>query len=230
MTRTQETSTSRSETAPESRAASNPLAGLVEHVGYHDPDNGVCVLRVKARGQRDLVVAVLGRAAAVAAEEWNTASGQWVNHRTHGHQFKAHFLRNSAPASTEGIEKYLRSGMIRGIGQVYARKLVQAFGDKVLDVIETEPERLREVTGIGQVRAGRITDAWAGQKAVREIMVFLHSHGVGTARAVRVFKTCGSDAVEVITKNPYRLNRDIRGIGFKIADAIAMSWASPRRR
>ena len=197
------------------------LAGLVEHVGYHDPDNGFCVLRVKARGQRDLVT-VVGRAAAVAAGEWITASGQWVNHRTHGHQFKAHFLRSSAPASTEGIEKYLRSGMIRGIGQVYARKLVQAFGDKVLDVIETEPERLREVTGIGPVRAGRITDAWAEQKAVREIMVFLHSHGVGTARAVRIFKTYGSDAVEVITNNPYRLTRDIRGIGFRIADAIAM--------
>jgi len=162
------------------------LAGLVEHVGYHDPDNGFCVLRVKARGHRDLVT-VVGRAAAVAAGEWITASGQWVHHRTHGHQFKAHFLRNSAPASTEGIEKYLRSGMIRDIGQVYARKLVQAFGDKVLDVIETEPERLREDRHRpGSRRA--LTDAWAEQKAVREIMVFLHSHGVGTARAVRVFK------------------------------------------
>ena len=149
------------------------------------------MLRVKARGQRDLVT-VVGRAAAVTAGEWITASGQWVNHRTHGHQFKAHFLRSSAPASTEGIEKYLRSGMIRGIGQVYARKLVQAFGDKVLDVIETEPERLREVTGIGQVRAGRITDAWAEQKAVRESMVFLHSHGVVTARAVRSSRPAGA--------------------------------------
>ncbi len=203
------------------------LAGLVEQVSYHDPDNGFCVLRVNARGHRDPVT-VVGRAAAVAAGEWITASGQWVNHRTHGHQFKAHFLRNSAPSSTEGIEKYLRSGLIRGIGQVYARKLVRAFGDKVLDVIETEPERLREVTGIGQVRAGRITDAWAEQKAVREIMVFLHSHGVGTARAVRVFKTYGSDAVEVITNNPYRLTRDIRGIGFRIADAIAMKLGITR--
>ena len=203
------------------------LAGLVEHVGYHDPDNGFCVLRVKTRGHRDLVT-VVGRAAAVAAGEWLTASGQWVNHRTHGHQFKAHFLRSSAPSSTEGIEKYLRSGLIRGIGRVYARKLVQAFGDKVLDVIETEPERLREVAGIGPVRAGRITGAWAEQKAVREIMVFLHSHGVGTARAVRIFKTYGSDAVEVITNNPYRLTRDIRGIGFRIADAIAMKLGITR--
>ena len=112
--------------------------------------------------------------------------------------------------------------MIRGIGPVYAKKMVKAFGEKVFDIIEAEPDRLREVTGIGAVRAKRITDAWAEQKIVREIMVFLHSHGVGTARAVRIFKTYGSDAVQVMTENPYRLARDIRGIGFKTADAIAM--------
>src|SRR5258707_7144242 len=112
--------------------------------------------------------------------------------------------------------------MILGIGPVYAKKLVGAFREKVFDVIEAEPDRLREVTGIGPVRAKRITDAWAEQKIVREIMVFLHSHGVGTARAVRIYKTYGSDAVQVMTENPYRLARDIRGIGFKTADAIAM--------
>jgi exodeoxyribonuclease V alpha subunit len=100
--------------------------------------------------------------------------------------------------------------------------MVKAFGDKVFDVIEAEPDRLREVTGIGAVRAKRITDAWAEQKIVREIMVFLHSDGVGTAQAVRIFKTYGADAVQVMTENPYRLARDIRGIGFKSADAIAM--------
>ena len=113
-------------------------------------------------------------------------------------------------------------GMIRGIGPVYAKKMVKAFGEKVFDIIEAEPDRLREVTGIGAVRAKRITEAWADQKIVREIMVFLHSHGVGTARAVRIFKTYGADAVQVMTENPYRLARDIRGIGFKTADAIAM--------
>ena len=113
--------------------------------------------------------------------------------------------------------------MIRGISPVYARKLVRALGEKVFDVIEAEPERLREVTGIGKVRAKRITDAWAEQKVVREIMMFLHSHGVGTARAVRIFRTYGADAAEVMTENPYRLARDIRGIGFVTADAIAMS-------
>ena len=203
------------------------LAGLVERVTFHNPDNGFCVLRVKARGHRDLVT-VVGHAATAAAGEWITVSGEWVNDRTHGQQFRARFLRSSAPSSIEGIEKYLASGMIRGIGPVYARKLVRAFGEDVFDVIEAEPERLREVSGIGRVWAGRITDAWAEQKVVREIMVFLHSHGVGTARAVRIFRTYGVDAVEVMTENPYRLARDIRGIGFKTADAIAMKLGIER--
>ena len=197
------------------------LAGPVERVTFHNPGNGFCVLRVRARGHRDLVT-VVGHAAAVAPGEWLTASGEWVNDRTHGQQFRAHFVRTAEPSSVEGIERYLGSGMIRGIGPVYARKLVRAFGGKVFDVIEAEPERLRGVAGIGKVRARRITDAWAGQKVVREIMVFLHGHGVGTARAVRIFRTYGADAVEVMTENPYRLARDIRGIGFRTADAIAM--------
>jgi len=197
------------------------LAGLVERVTFHNAENGFCVLRAKARGHRDLVT-VVGHAATIAAGEWITASGEWVNDRIHGQQFKARFLRTSAPSTVDGIEKYLASGMIRGIGPVYAKKLVRIFGDKVFDVIEAEPDRLREVDGIGPVRASRITIAWAEQKVVREIMVFLHSHGVGTARAVRIFKTYGADAVQVMSQNPYRLARDIRGIGFKTADAIAM--------
>ena len=197
------------------------LAGLVERVTFHNLENGFCVLRIKARGHRDLVTTV-GHAAVISPGEWVTASGEWVNDRTHGQQFKASFLRTSTPTSIDGIEKYLGSGMIRGIGPVYAKKLVRAFGEKVFDTIEAEPERLREVTGIGPVRAKRITDAWAEQKVVREIMVFLHSHGVGTARAVRIYKTYGADAVQVMSENPYRLARDIRGIGFKTADAIAM--------
>src|SRR3954471_13582030 len=197
------------------------LAGLVERVTYHNAENGFCVLRIKARGHRDLVT-VVGHAATIAAGEWVTASGEWINDRTHGQQFKTRFMRTSAPASIDGIEKYLGSGMIRGIGPVYAKKMVRAFGEKVFDTIEAEPERLREVTGIGLVRAKRITDAWAEQKVVREIMLFLHEQGVGTARAVRIYKTYGADAVQVITENPYRLARDIRGIGFKTADAIAM--------
>ena len=183
------------------RAVPPLLAGLVERVTFHNAENGFCVLRAKARGHRDMVT-VVGHAATIAAGEWITASGEWINDRTHGQQFKARFLKTSAPTSIDGIEKYLGSGMIRGIGPVYAKKLVRAFGEKVFDTIEAEPERLREVTGIGPVRAKRITDAWAEQKVVREIMVFLHEHGVGTARAVRIYKTYGADAVQVMTENP----------------------------
>ena len=197
------------------------LAGLVERVTYHNEGNGYCVLRIKARGHRELVT-VVGHAALISAGEWITASGEWVNDRTHGQQYRAKFLKTSEPTSLDGIEKYLGSGMIRGIGPAYAKKLVRAFGEKVFDTIEAEPERMREVTGIGPVRANRIAAAWAEQKIVREIMVFLHSNGVGTARAVRIYKTYGADAVQVMTENPYRLARDIRGIGFKTADAIAM--------
>jgi exodeoxyribonuclease V alpha subunit len=193
----------------------------VERVTFHNEENGFCVLRVKARGHRDLVT-VVGHSAAIAAGEWITATGEWFNDRTHGLQFKARFLKTTPPTTAEGIEKYLSSGMIRGIGPVYAKKMVKAFGEQVFDIIEANPERLREVDGIGAVRAQRITAAWAEQKAVREIMVFLHSHGVGTARAVRIYKTYGADAIQVMTDNPYRLARDIRGIGFRTADAIAM--------
>src|SRR5690349_15035366 len=196
------------------------LAGIVERVTFHNPENGFCVLRVKARAHRELVTLV-GHAAMISAGEWITASGEWFNDRTHGQQFRARFLRSSAPTSVEGIQTYLASGMIRGIGPVYARKMVRAFGEQVFDIIEASPERMREVEGIGPIRAQRISTAWAEQKVVREIMVFLHSHGVGTARAVRIYKTYGADAVRVMTDDPYRLARDIRGIGFKTADAIA---------
>ena len=196
------------------------LAGLVERVTFHSEESGFCVLRVKARGHRDLITTV-GHAAMISAGEWVTASGEWVNDRTHGQQFKARFLKTSAPSSLDGIEKYLGSGMIRGIGPVYAKRMVKQFGKDVFDIIEAEPKRLREVEGIGPKRADKITSAWADQKVIREIMVFLHEHRVGTARAVRIFKTYGTDAVQVMSENPYRLARDIRGIGFRTADLIA---------
>ena len=196
------------------------LAGLVERVTFHNADSGFCVLRVKARGQRDLVT-VVGHAATIASGEWVQMSGTWINDRTHGLQFKAAFLKASPPTTLEGIEKYLGSGMIRGIGPTYARKLVHAFGAAVFELIEQEPGRLREVTGIGPKRAARIIAGWAEQKVIREIMLFLHANGVGTSRAVRIYKTYGADAVQVITENPYRLARDIRGIGFRTADLVA---------
>ncbi|WP_432256746.1 SF1B family DNA helicase RecD2 [Limimaricola sp. AA108-03] len=199
---------------------SEVLAGLVERVTFHSVESGFCVLRLKARGHRDLVTAI-GHAATISAGEWVTASGEWINDRTHGLQFRARFLKTSAPSSLEGIEKYLGSGMVRGIGPVYAKRMVKHFGKDVFDIIEAAPERLREVAGIGPKRAEKITSAWADQKVIREIMVFLHQHGVGTVRAVRIFKTYGTDAVQVMSENPYRLARDIRGIGFRTADLIA---------
>jgi exodeoxyribonuclease V alpha subunit len=208
------------ETRQQSAADRENLAGLVERVTFHNEDSGFCVLRVKARGQRDLVT-IVGHAAAIGAGEFVQASGRWINDRTHGVQFRADFLRAAPPTTAEGIEKYLASGMIKGIGPIYAKKLVKAFRQEVFDVIEQTPERLKEVDGIGPKRAESIVAAWADQKAIREIMIFLHSHGVGTSRAVRIFKTYGADAIRLISENPYRLARDIRGIGFKSADLIA---------
>jgi exodeoxyribonuclease V alpha subunit len=193
---------------------------VLERVTYHNAENGFCVLRVKARGQRDLVV-VTGHAAVISAGEFISATGVWINDRDHGLQFKAAQVTTTQPTTLEGIEKYLGSGMIRGIGPTYAHALVRAFREAVFDLIEQEPQRLREVTGIGEKRAARIVAGWAEQKAIREIMLFLHAHGVGTSRAVRIFKTYGQEAIALITENPYRLSRDIRGIGFRTADQVA---------
>jgi len=149
----------------------------VERATFHNAESGFCVLRVKVRGQRDLVT-VVGHAATIAAGKWVQMSGTWINDHTHGLRFRASFLKASPPTTLEGIEKYLGSGMIRGIGPSYATKLVRAFGAAVF---EQAPARLREVTGIGPKRAARIVAGWAEQKAIREIMLFLHAHGVGTA-------------------------------------------------
>ncbi len=167
------------------------------------------------------MVTVVGHAPTISAGEFVQATGTWTNDRTHGPQFKTSFLRAAPPTTVEGIEKYLGSGMIRGIGSVYGKRLVRAFGETVFDVIEQQPERLREVEGIGPKRAERIVAGWADQKVIREIMIFLHSHGVSTSRSVRIFKTYGADAIQVLSENPYRLARDVRGIGFKTADTIA---------
>ncbi len=157
----------------------------------------------------------------ISAGEWVQAAGTWTNDRTHGLQFRAAFLKVTPPTTLDGIERYLGLGVIRGIGPAYAKRLVRSFGETVFDVIEAEPGRLREVDGIGPKRAERIAAGWAEQKVVREIMLFLHANGVGTSRAVRIYKTYGAEAVAVISENPYRLARDVRGIGFKTADQIA---------
>ncbi len=196
------------------------LDGLVEHVTFHNADSGFCVLRLKVKGERELVTLV-GHTPAVTPGEYACASGTWITDREHGRQFKAVFVKISPPTTLTGIERYLGSGMVKGIGPVYAARLINAFGAQVFDTIERTPERLREVDGIGEVRARKITSGWADQKVIREIMVFLHGHGVSTSRAVRIFKTYGADAVAVVSQNPYRMARDIRGIGFLSADTIA---------
>src|SRR5689334_20148490 len=204
-----------------------PLSGLVERVTFHSSETGFCVLRVKVRGHRDLVT-VLVSAAEVHAGEHIQASGQWQQHREHGLQFRASFLQVAPPSSIEGIRRYLGSGLIKGIGPHFAGRLVKEFGEAVFDVIERTPERLLEVDGIGKTRLQRITSGWAEQKSIREIMVFLQSHGVGTSRAVRIFKTYGADAIPLVKENPYRLARDIRGIGFITADQIAQKLGIPK--
>jgi exodeoxyribonuclease V alpha subunit len=205
--------------------ATNPdpnlsLAGLVERVTFFNEENGFCILKVRVRGHAD-VVAVIGSTPAVSPGEWIDARGHWVQDREFGRQFKADILHVTPPDSPEGIERYLASGLVKGVGPTYARKLVARFGTGIFEVIENASARLQEIDGIGPKRRQRIKQAWNEQKAVRKIMVFLHGHGVSTARAVRIHKTYGDEAIEIVRADPYRLARDIRGIGFKTADQIA---------
>jgi exodeoxyribonuclease V alpha subunit len=211
-------------------ASSHPtehLTGAVERVTFHSEETGFCVLRVKVRGHKDLVT-VVGTAATITPGEYIEGEGWWITDRTHGLQFKTQLLRVVPPSTLEGIEKYLGSGMVKGIGPHFAKKLVRAFGEAVFDIIEQTPERLTELDGIGPKRKQRVVEAWEAQKMIREIIVFLHSHGVGTARAVRIYKTYGHEAIVRVRENPYRLALDIHGIGFKTADTLAQRLGIPR--
>jgi exodeoxyribonuclease V alpha subunit len=205
-----------------SQPPSEAISGLIERVTFHSEESGFAVLRVKVTGHRDLVT-VVGALPSVSVGEWVQAEGCWVFDREHGQQFKAWKIATTPPNTAEGIEKYLASGLVRGIGPEFAKRLVGTFGEKVFEIIEETPARLLDVDGIGPVRQARILSAWSEQKVVREIMVFLHSHGVGTARAFRIYKTYKDEAIRVVTENPYRLAHDIWGIGFKTADQIATS-------
>ena len=196
------------------------LSGSVERVTFHSEESGFCVLRVKVKGHRELVI-VIGSAASITPGEYVECVGTWQNDKTHGLQFKSTLLKVVPPSTLEGIEKYLGSGMVKGIGPHFAKILVKAFGVAVFTVIEETPERLLTLPGIGKKRTDKVTAAWSEQKAIREIMVFLQSHGVGTGRAVRIYKTYGDEAIVKVSENPYRLALDIHGIGFKTADQIA---------
>jgi exodeoxyribonuclease V alpha subunit len=208
------------------------LSGTIERVTFHNPDNGFAVLRVHAAGHRGPVT-VVGHLPAAAAGEYVEAAGAWVQERDHGLQFRADELRTTPPHTAAGIARYLGSGLIKGIGPHFARKIVEVFGERTLAVIDDSPSFLGEVKGIGPRRIQRIRESWREQKAVRAIMVFLQSHGVGTARAVRIYKTYGEQAIELVRANPYRLATDIWGVGFKSADQLAqrlgIDRASPLR-
>jgi exodeoxyribonuclease V alpha subunit len=208
------------------------LAGVIERVTFHNPETGFAVLRVQAQGRRGLVT-VVGTLAGAVPGEYLQASGAWAQDRDHGLQFKAEELRTTPPYTAEGIARYLGSGLVKGIGPHFARKIVEVFGARTLAVIDESPAFLKEVKGIGPRRLQRIRESWREQKAVRAIVVFLQSHGVGTARAVRIYKTYGESAIELVRENPYRLATDIWGVGFATADQLAgrlgIDRASPLR-
>lgn len=196
------------------------LTGTVERITFHNEESGFCVLRIKSAARRDLVT-VVGQAAFVVPGEFVEAAGSWVVNREHGHQFQAAQIKTVPPDSPAGIVKFLGSGLIKGIGPVYAAKLVDAFGKEIFDVIENRSTLLEKVAGIGKVRRQRIKDSWNQTQAVRAIMAFLLSHGASTARAFRIYKTYGDEAISRVQADPYCLARDVRGIGFKTADQIA---------
>ena len=228
-----ENNTSKTNPAPPNAAVGQnqktieSVSGLIERVTFFSEETGFAVLKVKSKGRRELVT-VIGSLPSVTPGEWLTAEGYWVHNKDHGFELRAEKLRSVPPTTREGIERYLGSGMVKGIGPKYAKKLVEKFGEEIFSVIENFSGRLEEVEGIGPGRRKRIKDAWAEQKIIREIMVFLHSHGVSAARAVRIYKTYGERAIERVRQNPYLLARDIPGIGFKTADEIAQKVGIPR--
>jgi exodeoxyribonuclease V alpha subunit len=196
------------------------LSGVIERVTFHNPENGFAVLRVGVKGKRGLVT-VVGQLASAVAGEYLEAAGAWVQDRDHGLQFKADELRTTPPQTRAGIEKYLGSGLIKGIGPHFAKKIVDVFGERTLSMLDESPAFLQEVRGIGPRRIQRIRESWQQQKAVHGIMVFLQSHGVGSGRAVRIYKQYGDQAIDIVRANPYRLAADIWGVGFKNADQLA---------
>jgi exodeoxyribonuclease V alpha subunit len=205
---------------PEQAAPLVVLKGLVERVTYHNPENGYSVIKVNAPSERDLVT-VVGHFSAVTAGESLRLIGTWANHPKHGPQFKVVKYELEKPATLTGVEKYLGSGLIKGVGPVTAKRMVAHFGMAIMEIIEQYPDRLTEVPGVGKKRVGMIAKAWQEQKSIQEVMVFLQTHGVSTTFAVKIFKTYGDQAIEVVSHNPYRLAEDIWGIGFKTADQIA---------
>lgn len=203
------------------------LTGTIQRVTFHNADNGFCVLKVAVPG-KEMPITVVANSIRVNAGETIQAEGEWYNDPQHGLQFKSQKAEITAPNTLSGIEKYLASGMVKGIGPVYAKNIVKQFGIDVLRIIDKEPEKLKIIPGIGEKRLADIKISWAKQKSIRDIMVFLHSYGIGANRAARIYKTYGDQAIQRIQRNPYCLARDIHGIGFQTADELAMELGVPK--
>lgn len=196
------------------------LRGVVERITYENEDTGYSVIKIKSKGYIDLIT-VVGSMATVNVGSVVTLKGLWVSNPKYGRQFEVKEWEESLPASIYGIEKYLGSGLIKGIGPVYAKKIVNLFKEETMNIIEENPDKIIEVPGIGKKRVEMIKKAWQDQKEVKNIMIFLQSYGVSTSFGSRIYKVYGNDSVEVMKENPYKLADDVYGIGFKTADALA---------
>ena len=203
------------------------LEGTLERVVFANPENGWTVVRLAVSGQSEPVTAV-GNFHSLQPGESLRLHGSWIQDPKYGRQFRAASYAAIAPATLGGIQRYLGSGLIHGIGKVMAKRLVAAFGLETLEVIEHQPGRLAEVGGIGPKRRAEIRRAFLEQREIKEVMVFLQSYGVGTGHALRIFKRYGTDSMRVLRENPYRLAIDIHGIGFKSADKIAAALGTPK--
>ena len=196
------------------------LRGQIERITYTNEENGYSVLKLKVHGRKDLINAV-GSLMAPTPGEILDLKGEWSTHPKFGEQFKITHYRTEVPATVYGIRKYLGSGLIKGIGPVMAKRIVARFGESTLELIENEAEKLLAVQGIGKKRIALIKAAWEEQKEIREVMLFLQTHGVSSGYATKIFKQYGDQSIKVVQENPYRLAMDVFGIGFVTADAIA---------
>jgi exodeoxyribonuclease V alpha subunit len=195
------------------------LEGQIESVVYHNEENGYTVARVRVTGERQPVT-VVGSLVSPMAGELVSLRGEWSTHPRYGPQFKIEEAQKRAPSTTEGIEKYLASGLIKGIGPEMARRIVASFGADTLEVIDRQPQRLSQIEGIGTKRSQMIRQAWKEQRDVRSVMVFLQSHGVSPAFAARIYRQYRKEAIKIVSENPYRLAEEVHGIGFLSADRI----------
>ncbi|HDZ90937.1 MAG: ATP-dependent RecD-like DNA helicase [Deltaproteobacteria bacterium] len=203
------------------------LEGQIERIAYSNEETGFTIARLKVYGRPDLVT-VVGNLMAATPGEILKLKGEWTNHPRYGEQFKIVEYRTTVPASVYGIQKYLGSGLIKGIGPVMAKRIVEIFGEKTLDIIEEHPEELEKVPGIGKKRITMIQKAWEEQKEIRDVMLFLQGHGVGSGFATKIFKQYGNRSIQVVKESPYRLATDIFGIGFITADRIAANLGFDR--